>query len=354
MQSKDFAHRLAITPERPGVYLMKDARERVIYVGKATSLKSRIRTYFGSPRSLNTKIRRMVSKVADFEFIVTDSQAEALVLENTLIKRFRPTYNARLKDDKTYPYIKIDLAEDFPQVYITRRVGDDGALYFGPFATAGSIRRTLDTLKKLFPYRSCTKVITGTDQRPCLEYYINRCVGPCIGAVDKEEYHRVIQQVIMFMEGRGDSIADDLRSKMEQASEGLEFERAAVLRDRWRSILRVMEEQRIKVASVGGNDMDVIAMAQGRDEAWVEVFLVRQGNLVGRDHFIMEGTQSEEPGHVLAEFVKQFYGPASFIPSRIVVQHQIEEEQLIREWLRARREPRSRWSALSGANRPSW
>ena len=277
MQRDDFAHRLVITPEKPGVYMMKDASDKVIYVGKASSLRKRVRSYFGSSQNLDLKIRKMVSRVGDFEYIVTDSDAEALILECTLIKKFRPTYNARLKDDKSYPYLKIDLTENFPQVYITRRVAQDGARYFGPFATAGSVRKTLGLLKKLFPYRSCTKVITGKDPRPCLEYYINRCVAPCIGAVNKEEYHNVVQQVIMFMEGNTDRVVGDLRIKMLEASQCLEFERAAVLRDQIRNIERVIHELRIKVASNSNHDMDAIGMAVGQDEAWVEVFFIRKG-----------------------------------------------------------------------------
>ncbi len=337
MSRKDFDHRLRITPEKPGVYIMKDARDKVLYVGKASSLKNRIRSYFGSPNNLAPKIQRMVSRVADYEFIVTDSEAEALILECTLIKKYRPPYNTRLKDDKTYPYIKIDLAEDFPQVYITRRVAQDGARYFGPFATSGSVRKTLDLLKKLFPYRSCTKVITGKDPRPCLEYYINRCVAPCIGAVTSEEYHKVTQQVIMFMEGKTERVVDDIRKRMEESSEDLEFERAAVLRDQIHSIQQVMEEQRIKVASSANYDLDAIAMAEGQDEAWVEVFFIRQGKLIGRDHFMMEGTQDDPPGHILAEFIKQFYQSASFIPPRIILQYPLEEEKLIQDWLKEKR-----------------
>ena len=174
-----FEHRLRITPEKPGVYIMRDAQDEVLYVGKASILRHRLRTYFGSPAGLPPKIRQMVAQLADFEFIVTDTEAEALILENTLIKRYKPYFNARLKDDKTYPYLKIDLTEDFPRVYITRQVAQDGARYFGPFATASSVRQTMDLVKKLFPYRSCTKVITGHDPRPCLEYYIHRCVAPC-------------------------------------------------------------------------------------------------------------------------------------------------------------------------------
>ena len=337
MERKDFDHRLRVTPEKPGVYLMKDAGDRVVYVGKASSLRNRIRSYFGSSHNLSLKIQKMVAKVADFEFIVTDSDAEALILECTLIKKFRPQYNARLKDDKSYPYIKIDLSEDFPQVYITRRVVKGGARYFGPFATVGSVRKTLDLLKKLFPYRSCTKVITGKDPRPCLEYYINRCGAPCVGAVTKEEYHKVIQQVIMFMEGKTDRVVDDLRQKMDEASRALEFERAAVLRDQVRNIQQVTEEQRIKVSSSASHDMDAIAMAQGQDEAWLEVFFIRQGKLIGRDHFIMEGTQDDPPGHIMAEFIKQFYQSVSFIPPRIILQHPLEEGKLIQDWLKSKR-----------------
>ena len=337
MERKDIVHRLSITPEKPGVYMMKDAADSVIYVGKAGSLRNRVRTYFGTPFNLNPKIRKMVSRVADFDYIVTDSEAEAIILECTLIKKYRPTYNARLKDDKSYPYIKIDLAEDFPEVYVTRLVRQDGARYFGPFATARSTRKTLDVLKKLFPYRSCTKTITGKDPRPCLEYYINRCVGPCIGAASKDEYHKVIQQVIMFMEGKTDPVLDDLRHKMEEASGTLEFERAAGLRDQIHNIQQVIEEQRIKVASNSSQDMDVIAMAQAQDEARVEIFFVRQGKLVGRDHFIMEGTQDDTPGHILEEFIKQFYQSASVTPRRILVQHPLEDPESIEAWLRERR-----------------
>ena len=322
------------TPNRPGVYLMKDARGNVLYVGKASVLPNRLRTYFGSPANLPGKIRRMLGQLADFECIVTDSEAEALILENTLIKRYRPRYNARLKDDKTYPYLKIDLSEEFPRVYITRRVAKDGARYFGPFATAGSVRQTMDLVKRLFPYRSCTKVITGNDPRPCLEYYINRCVAPCTGYASREKYADVIQQVIMFVEGNTEAVTQDLQQDMERAAESLEFERAAVLRDRMHSIERVAEEQRIKVDANRVSQMDVIALAQASNETWVEVFFIRHGKLIGRDHFFMEGTQDDSPGLVLGQFIKQFYQSASAIPPRILIQHPLEEEDLIRNWLR--------------------
>ncbi|MQF94606.1 MAG: excinuclease ABC subunit UvrC [SAR202 cluster bacterium] len=329
--------RLQATPERPGVYLMKDPRGTVLYVGKASILRNRLRSYFGSPSNLPNKIRRMLGHLHDFEYIVTDSEAEALILENTLIKRYKPRYNARLKDDKTYPYLKIDLAEEFPRVYITRKVAKDGARYFGPFATAGTVRKTMDLVKRLFPYRSCTKNITGNDPRPCLEYYINRCVAPCTGTATKEDYGKVIDQVIMFMEGDTETVTRDLNQNMELASENLEFERAAVLRDRMKAVEKVAEEQRIKVDSNPISDMDVIALAQGSNETWVEVFFIRKGKLIGREHFFMEGTDDDTETLVLGQFVKQFYESALVVPPRVVVQHMPEDEETITEWLRQTR-----------------
>ena len=332
-----FERRLRIAPDKPGVYMMKDVRGNVLYVGKASVLSNRLRTYFGSPSSLPRKIQRMLSHLDDFECIVTDSEAEALILENTLIKRHKPRYNARLKDDKTYPYLKIDLSEEFPRVYITRRVANDGARYFGPFATAGSVRQTMDLVKRLFPYRSCTKAITGKDARPCLEFFINRCVAPCTGYATKEDYAKVIEQVILFMEGDTEAVNQDLKQNMEKAAESLEFERAAVLRDRMRSVQRVAEEQRIKVDAISISDMDLVALAQEGNETWVEVFFVRHGKLIGRDHFFMEGTQDEAPSLVQAQFIKQYYQNASVIPPRIMLQHPLEEEESIGDWLRGLR-----------------
>ena len=226
------------------------------------------------------------------------------------------------------------MSEEFPRVYITRKVAKDGARYFGPFATAGTVRKTMDLVKRLFPYRSCTKAITGTDPRPCLEYYINRCVAPCTGFASKEDYAKVIQQVILFMEGDTETVTDDLRQNMDQAAEKLEFERAAVLRDRIRSVERVAEEQRIKVDSNPISNMDVLALAQGTNEAWVEVFFIRHNKLIGRDHFFMEGTQDDSPSVVLSQFIRQFYQSAADIPPHILLQHPLEDEELIRQWLR--------------------
>ena len=319
MQQGDFSQRLRKTPGRPGVYLMRDDSHEVLYVGKASSLRNRLASYFSSSSGLSPKIRAMVAKVADFDFIVTESDQEAVILECNLIKEHKPPYNARLKDDKSYPFIKIDVSEEFPLVYITRRVARDGAKYFGPFASAGSVRRTLSLLKKLFPYRSCTKTITGTDPRPCLDYYIQRCVGPCIGAVDKEQYGEIIDQVILFLEGRTDRVVKSIRDRMHQAAEELEFERAGALRDQLRAIERVHEGQ--KVLHLTSDNVDVIAAAPSVREAWVEVFFIRQGKLVGRDSFIMEGTEDDEPQRILTAFVKQFYDATPYVPPRILVQH---------------------------------
>ena len=306
-----------------------------MYVGKASVLRNRLKQYFGSTTNLPNKIRRMLGHLHDFEYIVTDSAAEALILENTLIKRYKPRYNARLKDDKTYPYLKIEFSEEFPRVYITGMVLKDGARYFGPFATAGNVRKTMDLVKRLFPYRSCTKNITGKDARPCLEYYINRCVAPCTGTASKEDYAKVIGQVVMFMDGETSAVTDDLKTNMEQASEDLEFERAAVLRDRIKAVEKVAEEQRITVDANPISDMDVIAMAQGNNESWVEVFFIRRGKLIGRDHFFMEGTQDDSEELVLGQFIKQFYQTAALVvPPRIVVQKMPEDEETITEWLR--------------------
>ena len=314
---------------------MKDSRGSVLYVGKAAILRNRLRQYFSSSTNIPNKTRRMLGHLHDFEYIITESASEALILENTLIKRYKPRYNARLKDDKTYPYLKIDTNEDYPRVYITRRVLKDGADYFGPFATSGTVRKTMDLVKRLFPYRSCTKNITGTDARPCLEYYINRCIAPCTGQASKEDYSKVINQVLMFMNGDTTAVTDDLKTNMNKASEELEFERAAVLRDRIKAVEKVTEERRMKVEANPVSDMDVIAMAQGSNESWGEVFFIRKGKLIGRDHFFMEGTQDYESDLILGQFVKQFYQTAALVvPPRIVIQHMPEDAETITEWLR--------------------
>jgi len=332
---RDFSARLRALPLKPGVYLMKGEDEQVLYVGKAAVLRNRVRSYFQTPAGKEPKIQIMVQRIADFEYIVTESVQEALLLENLLIKQHRPFYNARLKDDKTYPYIKIDLREEFPQVYFTRRVLADGARYFGPFASAGSVRKTMDLLKKLFPYRSCTKTITGTDERACLEYFIHRCVGPCIGAVDRDGYREVIGQVAEFLDGDSDKVARDLKAKMLSASDAMQFERAAVLRDQVRAIESVTQYQ--KVVSERDEDADVIAIANDQGEVWVELFKIRRGKLIGRDHFLMEGGEAEEEPQIIEEFIQQFYDATPDIPRTLLVQYPIEDAEEIETWLTRKR-----------------
>ena len=322
-------------PTRPGVYIFRDAKGGVIYVGKAASLRSRVRSYFGSPHSLEPKARRLVSRIAEMEYVVTASAQEALILEASLVKRHQPYFNVRLKDDKHYPYLKIDLSGEWPRVEITRRVLDDGSRYFGPYASAGSVRRTLDLVNKLFPWRSCTKTITGDDPRPCLDYYIHRCIGPCASLCSKEEYDDVIRQVILFLEGRTREVTRDLRLRMEQASEALEFERAALLRDQVRAIERTTERQLMEMPE--RVDMDVFGLARENAEACVQVFFVRRGNVIGRDNFALDGADDEPEADVLAGFLKQFYQSAAYVPQRVLLPFPVTDQPLIEEWLSQRR-----------------
>jgi excinuclease ABC subunit C len=335
MKQGRFEQQLKALPRKPGVYLLQDSSGGVLYVGKGSSLRNRVRSYFGTPHALTPKLQRMVAKVERVDFIVTDSEQEALILECNLIKKHRPRYNVRLKDDKSYPYLKINVNEDWPRIYITRRFQDDGGRYFGPFASASSLRKTLDLVKKLFPYRSCNRNITGTDARPCLEYHIHRCLGPCIGAVTREEYQEVIKQVILFLEGRQEQVVRELRRKMEQAAKELRFEKAAFLRDQFQAVERVMQSQ--KMVSTAAGDEDVIAFARDGDQACVQVFFVRGGKVIGREHFILEGTQDEEPGQVMNSFLQQFYGSAPYVPPQILLQTEPAERPLIEAWLEGRK-----------------
>jgi excinuclease ABC subunit C len=325
------SEQLKSLPAKPGVYLFKDKEGKVIYVGKAANLNSRVRSYFGAPSNLSSKIQRLVSKIQDFEFVVTNSEQEALILECNMIKKYTPRYNVRLKDNKTFPYLKIAINEDWPGVYITRRVQQDGARYFGPFASAGSVRKTLRLIKKIFPFRSCSKRIDGKDKRPCLDYYICRCLGPCIGAVEKQEYHDVIDQVILFLQGKQELILRELNAKMKAAAQQLQFERAALLRDQIKAIEKVIEGQRIAITLQG--EKDVIGLAQNEKLAYVELFSIRNNKLIGQDHFIMEGTQGESPGQIMTSFVKQYYASASYIPPLILLQHPVDEPAVLSEWL---------------------
>lgn len=322
-------------PTSPGVYLMKDAEGNILYVGKAANLHHRVRSYFGAGQKLSTKLQRMVARVNDIDFLITASEQEALILELNLIKRHRPRYNVRLKDDKTFPYLKIDLNQDWPRLYITRRLEEDGGRYFGPFASAKSVRQTLKLIKGIFPFRSCSKAITGTAPRPCLEYDMNRCVGPCIGVVSKEEYAEVIKQVILFLEGKQEMIVHELESQMKEASQSLDFEKAARFRDQIQAVNRVVEGQRIATTVRG--EQDVIAFAQDNDQAYVQVFFIRSGKLIGRESFMLQGTRLEEPIQIMTSFIKQFYNSAPYIPPLLLLQHPVEDMAIIEDWLQSKR-----------------
>lgn len=332
MRSAQLEEQLKALPASPGVYLFKDEQGKVIYAGKAANLSNRIRSYFGVSSSLSSKIRQLVLRTKDLEFMVTDSEQEALILECNMIKKHHPRYNVRLKDDKTFPYLKIAINEDWPGVYITRRLEKDGAKYFGPFASAGSVRKTLRLIKKIFPFRSCTKAINSTDKRPCLDFYIHRCLGPCIGAVSKKEYQEVINQVILFLEGKQELVLHELNSKMRAAAQELQFEKAALLRDQIHAIERVIEGQKIAITLRG--EQDVIALARNGGQAYVEVFFVRNSKLVGRDHFLMEGVRDEAPNQIMTCFVKQYYASAPYIPPIILLQYPVEEVSMVTKWLK--------------------
>ena len=322
-------------PLTPGVYIMKGADGQVIYVGKAANLRNRMRSYFGSPTSMESKTRALSVAIDDFEYVVTNTEQEALHLEAELVKRHQPLFNIRLKDDKHYPYLKVDLADPWPRVYITRRVEKDGARYFGPYANAGSVRRTLDIVNKLFPWRSCTKNITGTDPRPCLDYYINRCIAPCTSYCTKEEYDEVIRQVILFLEGRTEEVVRTLKREMQSESESMEFERAARIRDQLTAIERVTERQ--TVASTKPADEDIFGLARGDDDAVVQVLFVRGVRMTGVDSFTMYGAKGESDADVMASFVKQFYESATYVPKRVIVPMALPEQPLIQSWLTERR-----------------
>jgi excinuclease ABC subunit C len=331
MTSTPIEEQIKALPAKPGVYLFKDRQGKTIYVGKAASLRNRVRSYFSPHTNLSPKLERLVAGINDFETIVTDSEQEALILECNLIKKYRPSYNVRLKDDKTFPYLKIDLKSDWPSVRITRRFHKNGDRYFGPFASANSLRQTLRLINKIFPFRSCTKAITGKAQKPCLEYHINQCLGPCIGAVTKEDYHDVIKQVILFLEGKQELVIRDLRRKMKKASQQLQFEKAALIRDQIQAIEEIIEGQRIAITVQG--DQDVIALAQTKDLAYVEIFFIRNNKLIGRDYILLDGIRDEEPNQIMTSFIKQYYASASSTPRLILLQYPIDEPEVITKWL---------------------
>ena len=326
---------LATLPDKPGCYLMKDEDGSIIYVGKAINLKNRVRSYFQQSSDHTYKTRQMVRKIRDIEWIVVASELEALILEMNLIKLHRPFYNVRLKDDKRYPYIKVHWADPFPKLSVTRNMISDGSRYFGPYTSVWAVHQTLDILRKIFPYLTCAREITGRDERACLYYDIKLCSAPCIGAVNKEEYRQMIDDLCRFLEGRTDPITNRLKESMARASDNLDYEKAAVYRDQIQAIEKVVERQ--KIISDDRQDSDVIAMARSKGEACVQVFFIRSGKLIGREYFILEGTEAEENSEILEEFIKQFYSQAAHIPNKVMLPEEVEEARIIKEWLNTRR-----------------
>ncbi|MBN2503305.1 MAG: excinuclease ABC subunit UvrC [Anaerolineales bacterium] len=323
-------------PKKPGCYIMKNADGKVIYVGKAVNLRSRVRSYFHASAQEDHKTRELVKRIADIEWIVVGSELEALILEMNLIKKHRPRYNVRLKDDKRYPYIKVHWADPFPKVTVTRHMQKDGSRYFGPYTSVWAVHKTLDVLRRIFPYLTCDRTITGQDERACLYFDIKLCNAPCIGMVNQEEYRQMIADLCDFLNGRTDPIVSRLQIDMEKASEELRFEKAAVIRDQLAAIENVVEKQ--KVVSPTYQDSDVIAMARSDREACVQVFFIRGGKLIGREYFLMEGTQDNPDTEVLEEFIKQFYDQAANVPKQVLLPHEIEEAHIIKQWLSQRRE----------------
>ncbi len=323
--------KLDVLPQKPGVYLMKDAAGEILYIGKAVNLRARVRSYFHRSAQHNARVRRFVRDVADIEWIVVGSELEALVLENQLIKQYQPRYNVRLKDDKTYPYIKIHWQDPYPKVTITRRVEADGAKYYGPYASAWAVRQTLDVLRRVFPYLTCNRTITGQDTRACLYYDIKRCAGPCIGAVTQEEYRNIVAGLARFLEGDTEGVIAELEAEMRKAAEALQFERAALLRDQIAAARLIASQQ--QVVAQGMVNEDILAFAQEGDTRCVQVFFVRRGKLLGRETFFLEGSEDADVAEALASFVQQFYDNVVQPPSDIILPQAIEEAEIVQRWL---------------------
>ncbi len=336
-QRLDFSNRLSALAAAPGVYLMKNASGDIIYVGKAQSLRNRVRSYFQSKRGMDPKTRELVSHIADFEVIRTDTATEALILENELIKKHQPKYNVMLKDSKTYPYIRIT-NEPWPRILSTRRIVKDGSQYFGPYTSASSAYKTINLLNRLFPYRKCDKTITG-NEAVCLYYHMHQCTAPCIGAVDRDTYMQAIQGARLFLEGRGDEITSTLEEEMDQASEAWNFERAAELRDRLGAVRHVLERQ--KIVSNPGTNADIIAVAKGAGgDAGVQVGFLRNGKIIGSEFFQMKAAIDDQPSEILSGFITQFYDEAAMIPSLILLQHPLPggDVEMIQAWMEQRRD----------------
>jgi excinuclease ABC subunit C len=314
---------------------MKDGSGKVIYIGKAVSLRSRVRSYFHNSAQHDLKTEHLVKHIADIEWIVVASELEALILEMTLIKKYRPHYNVRLKDDKRYPYIKVHWADPFPKVTVTRNMVQDGSRYFGPYTSVWAVHKTLDVLRKIFPYLTCDREITGQDQRACLYFDIKLCTAPCIGKIDQANYRQMISDLCEFLNGRTAPIVNRLTAEMEAASGELRFEKAGAIRDQLQAIESIVERQ--KVISPDYVDSDVIAMARSEREACVQVFFIRGGKLIGREYFMMENAAESPDAEVMAEFIKQYYDQAASVPPEVLLPQEVEEAQVIKQWLSKRR-----------------
>ena len=335
----DIQEHLKQLPAEPGVYLMKDKFDNIIYVGKAKVLKNRVRQYFQSSKNHSSKVKSMVKNIDKFEYIITDSELEALILECNLIKKYKPKYNVLLRDDKTYPYIKITTNEDFPRVLKVRKVIKDKAKYFGPYTNTTAVNDTLDIIKNTYPIRTCNVDIERaikTNMRPCLNLHIKRCIGPCTGNVNKEEYNKMIEEIILFLSGKEEKLINILKEKMNKCAMDFNFEEAAIYRDKIKSLEDMMEKQKID-ASTSDLNQDVIAMARAHDEACVQVFFVRNGKIVGREHFILEGVMDSTRESILGSFVKQFYMEQEYVPKEIIIEDEIEDSFILSEWLSSKK-----------------
>ena len=335
----DIQEHLKQLPAEPGVYLMKDKFDNIIYVGKAKILKNRVRQYFQSSKNHSSKVKSMVKNIDKFEYIITDSELEALILECNLIKKYKPKYNVLLRDDKTYPYIKVTTNEDFPRVLKVRKVIKDKAKYFGPYTNTTAVNDTLDIIKNIYPIRTCNIDIERaikTNMRPCLNLHIKRCVGPCTGNVTKEEYNKMIEEIILFLSGKEEKLIDILKEKMNKCAMDFNFEEAAIYRDKIKSLEDMMEKQKIDTSTSDLNQ-DVIAMARAHDEACVQVFFVRNGKIVGREHFILEGVMDSTRESILGSFVKQCYMEQEYVPKEIIIEDEIEDSFILSEWLSSKK-----------------
>lgn len=324
-------------PVKTGVYIMKDEYDRVLYVGKAANLRSRVRSYFQDGAEHSERTRLLVDKVRDIDYVVTETEVEALVLESNLIKEFSPKYNVKLKDDKSYPFVKITVGEPFPRVFLTRKVVQDGSIYFGPYTDVSALRETIDVVRKIFSVRSCHRRIDGATQyaRPCLNYHIRRCLAPCTGTVTPEEYERAVREVVMFLEGRSRELVKAISERMENAAMQLDFERAATLRDQLRALESVTSRQ--KVVSDPGVERDVIALAKDDKRTCVVLFYIRDGLLIGREHFMLEPGIDDDDSSLITAFLEQYYSQAAFVPKEILVSNNINRRETVEQWLRVRR-----------------